>query len=113
MAPISVPTAGSTGRKGAFAEQTYERPGKTPLVTRAAHIFRRRPGDAVVEPVMTGGMDNPVDVAFTPAGERILTATFLEHPQAGPARRPDSRDLRRRVRKAARGHRRITNEPAT
>ena len=30
---------------------------------------------------MTGGMDNPVDVAFTPAGERVLTATFLEHPQ--------------------------------
>src|SRR5438874_8098260 len=67
--------------KGAFAEQTYERPGQTPLVTRAAHIFRRRPGDAVIEPVMTGGMDNPVDVAFTSAGERMLTATFLEHPQ--------------------------------
>jgi putative membrane-bound dehydrogenase-like protein len=67
--------------KGAFAQQTYERPGKAPLVTRAAHIFRRRPGDAVVEPVLTGGMDNPVDVAFTPSGERVLTATFLEHPQ--------------------------------
>ena len=26
-------------------------------------------------------MDNPVDVAFTPAGERLLTATFLEQPQ--------------------------------
>jgi putative membrane-bound dehydrogenase-like protein len=69
--------------KGAFAQQTYERPGKPPFVTKAAHIFRRRPGDSVVEPVMTGGMDNPVDVAFTPAGERILTATFLEHPQLG------------------------------
>ena len=67
--------------KGAFAQQTYEQPGKAPLVTRAAHIFRRRPGDAVIESVMTGGMDNPVDVAFTPAGERLLTATFLEHPQ--------------------------------
>ena len=52
-------------------------------MTKAAHIFRRRPGDSVVEPVMNGGMDNPVDVAFTPAGERILTATFLEHPQLG------------------------------
>ena len=69
--------------KGAFAQQTYERSGKLPLVTRAAHIFRRRPGDPAVEPVMTGGMDNPVDVAFTPAGERVLTATFLEHPQLG------------------------------
>ena len=69
--------------KGGFAEQTYERPGQTPFVTRAAHIFRRRPGDVLVEPVMTGGMDNPVEVAFTPTGERILTATFLEHPQLG------------------------------
>jgi putative membrane-bound dehydrogenase-like protein len=69
--------------KGAFAEQTYERAGKPPLVTRASHIFRRRPGHAEIEAVMTGGMDNPVDVAFTPGGERILTATFLEHPQLG------------------------------
>jgi hypothetical protein len=28
--------------KGAFAEQTYERPGRAPFVTRASHIFRRR-----------------------------------------------------------------------
>lgn len=69
--------------KGAFAEQTYERPGKSPLVTRASHIFRRRPGDSAVDVVMTGGMDNPVDVAFTPGGQRILSATFLEHPQMG------------------------------
>jgi putative membrane-bound dehydrogenase-like protein len=69
--------------KGAFAQQTYERPGKPPLVTRASHIFRRRPGDASIEPVMTGGMDNPVDVVFTPGGERLFTATFLEHPQVG------------------------------
>ena len=69
--------------KGAFAEQTYVRPGKPPLVTRAAHVFRRRPGETIVEPVLTGGMDNPVDVAFTAGGERILTATFLEHPRLG------------------------------
>lgn len=69
--------------KGAFAQQTYERPGKPPFVTKASHIFRRRPGDEALEPVMTGGMDNPVDVVFTPTGERIFTATFLEHPQAG------------------------------
>jgi putative membrane-bound dehydrogenase-like protein len=69
--------------KGAFAEQSYERAGKAPFVTRASHIFRRRPGSAAIEPVMTGGMDNPVDVAFTPGGERIFTATFLEHPQVG------------------------------
>jgi len=69
--------------KGAFAQQTHARASGSPLVTRAAHIFRRRPAGEALEVVMTGGMDNPVDVAFTPAGERILTATFLEHPQAG------------------------------
>ena len=69
--------------KGAFAQQTHARATGSPLVTRAAHIFRRRPSEQTLEVVMTGGMDNPVDVAFTPSGERILTATFLEHPQAG------------------------------
>ena len=69
--------------KGAFAQQTYERPGKPPFVTRASHIFRRRPGDAAIEPVMTGGMDNPVDVVFTPSGERILTSTFVIRPEVG------------------------------
>lgn len=69
--------------KGAFAEQTHEREGLPPLVTRASHIFRRRPGTSAVETVMTGGMDNPVDIAFTPQGERILTATFVQQPEAG------------------------------
>ena len=69
--------------KGAFAEQTYERPGRPPLVTRASHIFRRRPEGGPIEPLMTGGMDNPVDVVFTPGGERIFTTTFLQHPGGG------------------------------
>ncbi len=71
--------------KGAFAKQSYDRPGKPPFVTRAAHIFRARPGNAAIdiEPVMTGGMDNPVGVAFTPGGERIITTTFFQHPEAG------------------------------
>jgi putative membrane-bound dehydrogenase-like protein len=69
--------------KGAFAQQTYERPGKKPFVTRAAHIFRCRPDGTGIEPVMTGGMDNPVDVAFTPGGERIFTCTFFQHPGGG------------------------------
>jgi len=69
--------------KGAFAEQTYERPGRPPFVTRAAHIFRCRPDGSGIEPVMTGGMDNPVDVVFTPAGERIFTTTFFVHPGGG------------------------------
>lgn len=69
--------------KGAFAEQTYERPDGPPLVTRAAHVFRRRPGDPWIEPVLTGGMDNPVDVVFTPRGERLLASTFVQHPKLG------------------------------
>jgi putative membrane-bound dehydrogenase-like protein len=69
--------------KGAFARQTYERPGRPPFVTRAAHIFRCRPDGSGIEPVMTGGMDNPVDVVFTPGGERIFTTTFLQHPGGG------------------------------
>ena len=69
--------------KGAFATQTYERPGKPPFVTRAAHIFRCRPDGTGIEPVMTGGMDNPVDVVFTPGGERIFTTTFFVHPGGG------------------------------
>jgi putative membrane-bound dehydrogenase-like protein len=69
--------------KGAFAEQTYERPGKPPFVTKAAHIFRSKPDGTALEPVMTGGMDNPVEVVFTPGGERIFTTTFLQHPGGG------------------------------
>ena len=69
--------------KGAFAEQTYERHGGSDWTTRAAHIFRRHPRGGPVEPVMTGGMDNPVDVVFTPSGERIFTTTFFQHPRGG------------------------------
>ena len=88
--------------KGAFAEQVYDQsprhgtasPG-TPsvgtqgseprqLVTKAAHLFRRRAdGTGLVENVMTGGMDNPVDIAFMPGGERIFTTTFLQRPGGG------------------------------
>jgi putative membrane-bound dehydrogenase-like protein len=69
--------------KGAFARQTYERPGRKPFETRAAHLFRCRPDGTGIEPVMTGGMDNPVDVVFTPGGERIFTTTFLQTPGGG------------------------------
>ncbi len=69
--------------KGAFAQQTYLRPGRPPFVTRASHIFRCRPDGSGIEPVMTGGMDNPVEVVFTPGGERIFTTTFLQHPGGG------------------------------
>jgi putative membrane-bound dehydrogenase-like protein len=62
--------------KGAFAEQTHIVNGKE-WKSKAAHIFRCRPDGSDFEPVMTGGMDNPVDVAFMPDGERILSGTFF------------------------------------
>ena len=73
---ISGPTAGSTGRRLRRAD--LRSPPQPPLVTKAAHVFRRRPGETAIETVLTGGMDNPVDVAFTTTGDRPLTATFLE-----------------------------------
>jgi putative membrane-bound dehydrogenase-like protein len=79
--------------KGAFARQTYPSPQplspdglgakRPPFVTRAAHIFRARPDGTGIEPVMTGGMDNPVEAVFTPGGERIFTTTFLQTPGGG------------------------------
>ena len=81
------PYLGHDGRiywcKGAFAEQTYPREHAPPLVTRASHLFRAKPDGSSLEHVMTGGMDNPVDVAFTASGERIVSGTFLLHPAGG------------------------------
>lgn len=65
--------------KGASAEQHHTLPSGQPFVTRAAHIFRSRAdGKGGDEPVLTGGMDNPVGVAFTATGERILSGTFFQ-----------------------------------
>lgn len=69
--------------KGAFAEQNYTLPNGKPFSTRASHIFRCRPDGSGLEPVMTGGMDNPVDVVSTRTGERFFTTTFLVHPGDG------------------------------
>ena len=69
--------------KGAFAEQRYAAFRGAARLTTAAHIFRRHPSVGWHEPVMTGGMDNPVDVVFTNTGERIFTTTFLQHPAGG------------------------------
>ncbi len=68
--------------KGAFATQKHAIQGKPDWATRAAHIFRARPDGTGLEPVMTGGMDNPVEVAFTAGGERLFTTTFVYRPEA-------------------------------
>lgn len=69
--------------KGAFAEQSYTLPNGKPFKTRASHIFRARPDHTGLEPVLTGGMDNPVNVTFLSTGERILSCTFFQYPAAG------------------------------
>jgi len=69
--------------KGAFAEQTHLLRDDHQLISRAAHMLRRHPHGNDVEVVMTGGMDNPVDVAFLPDGERLFCSTFLHRPGDG------------------------------
>src|SRR5579862_2330054 len=68
--------------KGAFARQSYEIGGK-PFVTRASHVFRAPADHSRLEPALTCGMDNPVGVVFSMAGEPFMCGTFLMHPQAG------------------------------
>ena len=68
--------------KGAWAKQDYTVNGK-PWTTKASHIFRCKPDGTGFEPVMTGGMDNPVGIAFTATGDRILTNTFFQQPAGG------------------------------
>src|SRR5262245_19536807 len=68
--------------KGAFAKQEHTVNGKK-FSTRASHIFRARPDGTGIEPVMTGGMDNPVDAVFTPGGDIIFSTTFFQHPRDG------------------------------
>jgi len=69
--------------KGAFAEQRHTLGNGREFVTRTSHIFRSRPDGTGFEPVLTGGMDNPVGVAFTATGERVLSGTFFQIGTAG------------------------------
>ncbi|MEQ1862367.1 MAG: PVC-type heme-binding CxxCH protein [Chthoniobacteraceae bacterium] len=69
--------------KGAFADQSYTLADGTEFKTKASHIFRRRPEGGPVEPVLTGGMDNPVGLAFAATGERFLAGTFFVNPANG------------------------------
>jgi putative membrane-bound dehydrogenase-like protein len=69
--------------KGAFGEQTHElRDGKK-MTSEAAHIYRRHPDGGPIEPVITGGMDNPVEFTMTRSGEAFFDSTFLHHPGQG------------------------------
>src|SRR5207244_3343731 len=55
--------------KGAFAEQTHILGNGRRLNDKAAHIYRARPDGSDLDVIMSGGMDNPVEVAFTAEGE--------------------------------------------
>lgn len=69
--------------KGAFAEQTYTRPGDRTVTDAVAHIYRKRVGGDDFDSVMSGGMDNPVGIAFSATGEIFFTTTFYVRPRAG------------------------------
>jgi putative membrane-bound dehydrogenase-like protein len=69
--------------KGAFAKQEHTLVGNRKFSTRAAHIFRTFADGTQLDAVMTGGMDNPVDLVFTPGGDIIFSTTFFQHPGGG------------------------------
>jgi putative membrane-bound dehydrogenase-like protein len=67
------------GRHG----HNIKRPDGTMLQGKAARIFRCKSDGSGVEVVCGGGMDNPVEIAFTPEGEPFFTVNII-HTQ--PAR---------------------------
>jgi len=87
--PIMGPDGWVYWTKGAFAEQNHalidranpEKDASAP--SKAAHIYRRHPKGGPIERLMTGGMDNPSDLTFSPEGERFFCSTFMHHPGNG------------------------------
>ncbi len=69
--------------KGAFSEQTHPLGNGRVLKDRAAHIYRARPDGSDLDVIMSGGMDNPVEIAFTRDGEALFTSTFIDFSQPG------------------------------
>ena len=69
--------------KGGFAEQHFTLGDGREFASSASHLYRMRPDGTGFEAVLTAGMDNPVDVVFSPSGERFLCGTFLQNPANG------------------------------
>lgn len=66
------------GRHG----HSIDRPDGSRMQGHAARVFRCRPDGSQIEVVCGGGMDNPVEVAFTEQGEPLVTcALFLSSPK--------------------------------
>lgn len=69
--------------KGAFARLDLKDGRGRPIQDRCAHIFRAWPDGSDLEVVISGGMDNPVEVAFTAEGEPMVISTFIDLSQPG------------------------------
>jgi len=69
--------------KGAFAGQAHELTNGRKRTSHAAHIYRARPDGSQLERVITGGMNNPVGLAFSETGERFLSGTFFDLSKPG------------------------------
>ena len=71
--------------KGAFAPQQHQLTNGRTRTSRAAHVYRSLPDGSQLERVITGGMNNPVGLAFSATGERFLSGTFFD--LSAPGRR--------------------------
>lgn len=71
--------------KGAFARQSHVLSNGRTIDSSAAHVYRARPDGSQLELVITGGMNNPVGLAFGESGERFLSGTFFD--LSGPGKR--------------------------
>ncbi|MDC0157217.1 hypothetical protein OAK38_05610 [Verrucomicrobia bacterium] len=69
--------------KGAFAPQSHVLGNGKTFKSSAAHIYRARPDGTQLEVVITGGMNNPVGLAFSESGERFLSGTFFDLSKPG------------------------------
>lgn len=69
--------------KGAFAPQSHVLGNGKTFNTSAAHLFRSKPDGSDLDVVITGGMDNPVGVAFSESGERFVSGTFFDLSKPG------------------------------
>ena len=91
--------------KGAFAQQTYERAGQAPFVTRASHIFRRRPGDVIDRAGHVRRHGQPGRRGLHADGRASVHGDLSRTSAGREARRAGARHLRRRLRQVARRHR--------
>ena len=59
------------------ATQTYSVAGR-PWTSAARHVLRRHPQGRDVDVLMVGGMDNLIEIAISPEGERFVTSTLFQ-----------------------------------